>query len=145
VIEVKRFVIVGFLNTVIDLAVLNALISLTHLGRNGLWFSLFKAISFLVAILNSYFVNHGWTFGGRAGKRSIAQASQFLVVSVFGALINVSSASYVATFIPPVHGIESYWPSIAALVGTACGLASNFLGYRHIVFAAGRSAEADGI
>jgi len=137
--EAKRFVVVGFINTALDLVVLNSLIFLTHLGRSGLWFSVFKSISFLVAVANSYVINHSWTFGGKGGRRSLMQAGQFLVVSLVGAVINVTSASYVATFIPPIHGLESYWPSIAALAGTACGLASNFLGYKHIVFASSDS------
>jgi len=142
--EAKRFVIVGFINTALDLTVLNSLIFLTHVGKNGLWFTAFKSISFLVACANSYVINHSWTFGGRAGRRSLAQAGQFLVVSLVGAFINVTSASYVATFIPPIHGLESYWPSLAALAGTACGLASNFIGYKHIVFSVRQSAPSDG-
>jgi len=143
-VEVKRFIIVGFVNTVLDLAVLNLLIFLTHRGRNGVWFSLFKSVSFLVAVANSYFINHSWTFNGRSGRTSVSQATQFLAVSLFGALINVSSASYVATFIPAIYGMEVYWPSIAALAGTACGLASNFLGYKHLVFVEAQSTRGDG-
>jgi putative flippase GtrA len=134
IVEVRRFGVVGLINTAVDLAVLNALILLTHMGRNGIWFSIFKAISFLVAVLNSYFINHSWTFARSGGERSVSQAGQFLAVSLVGAVINVSSASYVATFIAPIHGIERYWPSIAALAGTASALIFNFLGYKHIVF-----------
>jgi putative flippase GtrA len=132
--EVGRFGVVGLANTAVDLVVLNALILLTHMGRNGIWFSIFKAISFLVAVLNSYFINHSWTFARSGGERSVSQAGQFLAVSLLGAVINVSSASYVATFISPIHGFERYWPSIAALAGTASALIFNFLGYKHIVF-----------
>jgi putative flippase GtrA len=143
IVEVKRFAIVGVVNTVLDLTVLNSLIFLTHVGRNGFWFSSFKLISFLLATSNSYFINHSWTFQGRAGSRSAMQASQFLIVSLFGGLINISAASYVATFVPAIRGMEEYWPSIAALVGTACSLASNFLGYKHIVFSECQSARSD--
>ena len=134
IVEVRRFGVVGLVNTAVDLVVLNALILFTHMGRNGIWFSIFKAISFLVAVLNSYFINHSWTFGRSGGERSVSQAGQFLAVSLLGAVINVSSASYVATFISPIHGIEKYWPSVAALAGAGSGLIFNFLGYKHIVF-----------
>jgi putative flippase GtrA len=134
IVEVTRFGVEGLVNTAVDLAVLNALIFLTHMGRNGIWFTIFKAISFLVAVLNSYFINQRWTFGRSGGERSVSQAGQFLAVSLLGAVINVSSASYVATFITPIHGIERFWPSIAALAGTASALIFNFLGYKHIVF-----------
>lgn len=138
IVEVGRFGVVGLANTAVDLVVLNALILFTHMGRNGIWFSIFKAISFLVAVLNSYFINHSWTFAGSGGERSVSQAGQFLAVSLVGAVINVSSATYVATFISPIHGTEKYWPSIAALAGTASGLIFNFLGYKHIVFSSRR-------
>jgi putative flippase GtrA len=143
-VEIRRFIVVGLVNTCLDLAVLNFLIFLTHMGRNGLWFSVFKSISFLVAVSNSYFINHSWTFRGASGRTSIAQASQFLAVSLLGALINVSSASYVATFVPAIRGMEIYWPSIAALAGTACGPGFNFIGYKHIVFAKARSSGRNG-
>jgi putative flippase GtrA len=143
-VEVRKFVIVGLINTALDLVVLNSLILLTQVGRNGLWFTLFKAISFLIVVTNSYCINHSWTFERRTGTKSLTQASRFLLVSVFGAFLNVSGASYVATFVPPIHGMESYWPSIAALAGAACGLASNFIGYKHIVFSVRQSAPAEG-
>jgi putative flippase GtrA len=142
IVEITRFGVVGLVNTAVDLAVLNALIFLTHMGRNGIWFTIFKAISFLVAVLNSYFINQSWTFGRSGGERSVSQASQFLAVSLVGAVINVSSASYVATFITPIHGIERFWPSIAALAGTASALVFNFLGYKHIVFSSRRLFRA---
>ena len=141
--ELRRFAVVGGINTFLDLAVLNLLISVTHLGRTGIWYTVFKAISFLIAVVNSYFMHHGWTFRKRGGQRGAAQAGQFLVVSLFGAFLNVTSASYVATFVPPMHALDPYWPSLAALVGTACGLASNFVGYKHIVFCPRQPREAD--
>jgi putative flippase GtrA len=141
--ELRRFAVVGAINTLLDLAVLNALISVTGLGRSGVWYTAFKAISFFIAVVNSYFMHHGWTFKRRAGQKGAAQAGQFLVVSLFGAILNVTSASYVATFIPPVHALDKYWPSLAALAGTACGLASNFIGYKHIVFCPRQPREAD--
>jgi putative flippase GtrA len=139
-VEIKRFGVVGVLNTVVDLTVLNALIFLTHLGKSGIWFTAFKGISFLAAVLNSYFINHSWTFQRSTREKSVAQAGQFLIVSLFGAVINISSASYVATYIASPAAIAKYWPSIAALAGTACGLILNFLGYKHIVFSSRRPA-----
>jgi len=51
--QMARFAVVGVINTAVDLAVLNTLIAVSHRGRSGLLYSLFKAISFLVAVLNS--------------------------------------------------------------------------------------------
>lgn len=60
--QVVRFAIVGLMNTGVDLAVLNALIAISHRGGSGFMYSIFKAISFLVAVVNSYFMNTRWTF-----------------------------------------------------------------------------------
>ncbi len=132
--QLRRFLLVGCINTALDLGVLNLLIILTHVGQRGPWFTLFKAGSFSVALVNSYFMNHGWTFRHHGKSRSVMQAGHFVIVSLIGALLNISSSSYIATFIPPIAGAEKFWPTIAALVGAACGLGCNFLGYRHVVF-----------
>lgn len=56
------FAVVGVINTAVDLTMLNTLIAVSHRGRSGLLYSVFKAISFLVAVLNSYRLNSRWMF-----------------------------------------------------------------------------------
>jgi len=140
--QLKRFLLVGCINTILDLGVLNLLIGFTRVGQRGPWFTLFKAVSFSVALVNSYFMNHGWTFRDRTKGRSVVQAGHFVIVSLVGAFLNVSSSSYIATFVPPAAGAEKYWPTIAALAGAVCGLGCNFIGYRHVVFPS-RRAQPD--
>jgi putative flippase GtrA len=132
VVEACKFAVVGLLNTGADLMTLNCLILVTGSGRAGGLYSLFKTISFLVAVLNSYFLNSRWTFQWDRNKKAAATASRFLLISVVGLIVNVTSASYVVTAIRPIHGFESYWPSLAAVIGTFCGLFLNFTGYRHL-------------
>lgn len=133
--EAWRFVIVGIINTFVDLGVLNLLIQATHTGQKGFDFMLIKTTSFLVAVLNSYFLNRSWTFRDKGRQKSFLHSgSQFLIVSLIGAVVNVGTASYVATFISPISGLEKLWPSAAALVGTACSFVWNFIGYKYIVF-----------
>ena len=130
--QIVRFAIVGIINTGVDLAVLNALIEISHRGRSGFLYSLFKAISFLVAVVNSYLMNRRWTFPQKVLQTT--RLPRFLLVSVFGLAINVGAASFVATLIRPLMGLEKFWPSIAAMVGAVCGLTFNFAGYRYLVF-----------
>jgi hypothetical protein len=40
----------------------------------------------------------------------------------------------VAVFVEPVIWLASWWSSVAALAGAACGLAFNFFGYKYLVF-----------
>ena len=133
--EAWRFVLVGIINTVVDLGVLNLLIQVTHTGQRGFDFMLIKTTSFMVAVMNSYYLNRSWTFRATGRHKSLVRSgSQFLIVSLVGAVVNVGTASYVATFVPPITGLEKLWPSAAALVGTAGSFIWNFIGYKYIVF-----------
>lgn len=132
--QIARFAVVGVVNTAVDLAVLNSLIALSHRGRTGLLYSLFKAISFLVAVLNSYCMNSRWAFRQAAAPNAAMRMGRFLSVSVLSLAINVGTASWIAVFTEPVRWLVRWWPSVAALVGAACGLTFNFAGYKYLVF-----------
>ena len=134
--QVVRFGVVGAINTAVDLIVLNLLILSTRTGQRGASFALFKTIAFVCAVLNSYVMNRSWTFKGAKSKHPMLEGSQFMFVSLLGAVVNVGSSWYVATFTHPAWGINPrWWPSLAALVGTAFSLGFNFLGYKFWVFA----------
>jgi len=132
--EILKFAIVGAINTAIDLAVLNLLIVLFHTGKSGFYFGVFKAISFLAALTNSYILNRTWTFSGAAKRKTHIQFGQFLVISLIGLGINVSVATAFVSSIRPLAGLSALWPSVAALVGTAVGLIWNYFGYKYFVF-----------
>ncbi len=157
--QVLKFIVVGVLNTVVDLAVLNLLIWITDTGRTGWQYTLFKAISFTVAVINSYYFNRIWVFRGEETKRVGTEFTKFIVISVVGAFINVGVATLVVTFeegmvgfihmiplisptydwfVTTLQGFTSpdfaVWPTVAALFGTLAGLVWNFLGYKFLVF-----------
>ena len=134
--QVVRFGVVGGLNTVVDLAVLNLLIAATGTGTTGAMYALYKTIAFFCAVLNSYLMNRTWTFRPVATKSQMLEGSQFLFISILGAFVNVGSSWYVATYTHPSWAVNPrLWPSVAALVGTAFSLGFNFIGYKFWVFA----------
>jgi putative flippase GtrA len=134
--QIFRFGVVGAINTIVDLAVLNLLILISHTGQRGATFAIFKTVAFVCAVLNSYVMNRSWTFRGAKTKNPMLEGSQFMFVSILGAVVNVGSSWYVATFTHPTWGINPrWWPSLAALVGTAFSLGFNFIGYKFWVFA----------
>ncbi len=129
-----RFCVVGFVNTALDLFVLNLLILLTGAGHDGPLFTFFKTLSFFVAMGNSYVLNAKWTFAEPGARTSALQGAHFVLISIVGAVVNIGSASYVASYIHPPVELHAYWPSVAALVGTAFSFVFNFIGYKFFVF-----------
>jgi len=138
--QIAKFALVGALNTTVDFGVANFLILVTGISV-GVEVSLFKAISFAVAVVNSYFWNKFWTFrskeGVAAGTRGggVGQFSQFLAVSIVGLVINVGVASLVINTVSPVAGLSTtQWANVGFLAATFTALAWNFVGYKFFVF-----------
>jgi putative flippase GtrA len=139
-----RFGLIGGLNTGVDLVILNILM-FSFSVFEGTGYSVLKATSFCFAATLSYFLNKYWAFRDNSENHKVVQFSQFFVVSVIGAIINVSVATLIVTFIKPAFGGEveilminplkdQIWGTIGALGGTAIGLIWNFLGYKLLVF-----------
>src|SRR3989344_8915316 len=123
-----KFFVVGLLNTFLDLGVLNLLILFTNI-THGIYFSFFKAVSFVCAVVNSYFWNKYWTF-----QKQGSFALFFLVV-LGSALLNVGWASYMVDYIGAPNGIlPKMWDNIAALSSVFLVMTWNFLGMKYIVF-----------
>ena len=134
ILQAARFLLVGVLNTFIDLGILNLLIFVSGIAI-GTWFSVFKGIAFAVAVLNSYFWNKHWTFGKRTSRRK--ELVQFLLVSIVGFVINVSVASFIVNVIQAPETISAnVWANIGAVSATAVAMVWNFLGYKLLVFKA---------
>jgi len=131
--QAAKFFLVGTLNTFIDLGVLNILILISGIAT-GIFYSIFKAISFLVATTNSYFWNKFWTFQKKE-KPQPKEFLKFLVITIFGFLINVGVASFVVNVIGPQFGIgEKIWASVGAILAAFFAFIWNFLASKFIVF-----------
>lgn len=132
-----KFFLVGIMNTLIDLIVLN--ISTLSSGiTEGSGYAIQKGFSFIAAVTFSYFVNKNWTFQDKSTENSGRKFSQFFFISIIGMIINVSAATAAITYIKPLLNLtflsDQLWVSIGALCGTAIGLLWNFLGYKLWVF-----------
>jgi len=132
--QIYRFAVVGVINTAIDLAVLNLLIFTTHRGTTGAYSAIYKGISFIIAVANSYVLNRKWTFAGAKKKKPAHEAAQYFIVSFVGLIVNDFIATAFVHIVPPMFGLINLWPTVGGLAGTAGGLIWNFLGYRFIVF-----------
>ncbi|MEK7464657.1 MAG: GtrA family protein [Patescibacteria group bacterium] len=130
-----KFAATGTLNTLLDLGVLNLLILLTDISQ-GIYFSSFKAVSFLAATTNSYFWNKFWTFQSSL-PTSFAEYLRFGGFTLLGALVNVSVASFIVSVIGAPSGIEpKLWANVGAVIAVLVSFILNFLSYKLIVFKA---------
>ena len=128
-----KFGIVGGLNAMLDLGVLNLLIRWSGIAF-GAYFSLFKALSFSVAVINSYFWNKYWTFHSEDGPRPV-EFFKFLSVNLVGLAINVGAATLVVNFIGAPEGFsKELWANIGAVSSVFISLFWNFIGMKFIVF-----------
>lgn len=131
--QAAKFILVGSLNTFIDLGILNLFILLTSVA-SGYLFVTFKGISFTIAVINSYFWNKHWTFKSKEDKTG-KEFIQFIIVSVVGFIINIGTAALIVNGIGPQGGIsETLWATIGALAAVVTSLGWNFIGYKFWVF-----------
>ena len=132
--QAAKFILVGILNTLIDLGLLNFLILISEI-KEGLWFSVFKGISFTVAVFNSYFWNKFWTFKKSKTTQTGKEFVQFIIVSLIGFGLNVGVASLVVNAVGPQFGFsKEIWANVGAIAATAFAMGWNFVGYKFIVF-----------
>ncbi len=129
-----KFVAVGFTNATVDFGVLYLLIAVSGIAT-GVYFSLFKLVSFSVALAHSYFWNKFWAFSGASGNRT-GELARFFAVTVAALVINVVSASLIVNAVGPLFGLDvRQWAGIGAVVGSAVSLIFSFVGFRLVVFA----------
>jgi len=132
--QLAKFVLVGALNTFVDLGILNILMLLTVI-TSGWLYSLFKALSFTASVVNSYFWNKFWTYERKETKVGGKEFGKFFLIAGIGFFLNVAIASFVVNVIGPQFGLsEGIWANIGAFIAIICVFMWNFLGYKFIVF-----------
>lgn len=137
--QFAKFVLVGGLNTLIDFGVFNLLMLLSGIYKGEFIVGL-NAISFLVAVTNSYLWNKFWTFKedqeAQVEKENVAKEFiQFIVVTLIGLSINSGAVYLITTFVDPMFGFSAVlWANLAKAAATVASLLWNFIGYKLIVF-----------
>jgi putative flippase GtrA len=128
-----KFILVGILNTFIDLGILNFLIWISGYSA-GWFFALFKSLSFSLATFNSYLWNKFWTFEKKT-KIEGREFGKFYLATAIGFLLNVGGASFLVNIIGPQFGLTSkLWANASALVGVLLGAIWNFSSYKFLIF-----------
>lgn len=127
-----KYAAIGFTNFVIDTGVVNLLIAFSGIA-SGVGFSVFKSLSFIVAVTHSYLWNRLWVFESKEGQKK--EFIKFMTVNLIAITVNVGVASFVVNGIDPLFGLDqNQWANIGVVVGSAISLIFSFVGFRLIVF-----------
>ena len=132
--QFAKFIIVGSLNFLIDMGILNFMIFYTGISA-GLPQSAFKGFSFIVAVLNSYVWNKFWTFRHTKTNTVGKEFIQFLIVSIIGFILNLGVDYCFVNMIHPFGALPAKsWAQFSAMIAAIIALCWNFIGYKFIVF-----------
>ena len=125
-----KFSAVGVVNFLIDFSILNLLSFAVGINK-GIFVAFFSAISFLIANLNSYFLNKRWTFKKDSKNSSY---KTFLALSVLGIAVNIFIIYVFTTFISQPYFSDLVWLNISKLIATGFVMFFNYFGYKKFVF-----------
>ena len=132
--QLAKYLLIGVLATIIDLGILNFLMWTSGIAI-GLWYSVFKGISFIVATCAKYFGDKFWAFEKMEKSGMRKEFSQFFIVTLIGLGLNVGAASLVVNVIGPQFGMnEKIWANVGGIAAAFAVTAWNFIGYKFIVF-----------
>lgn len=124
--QAARFIVVGLINTVVDLAAFYLLSLIPGMPEVAA-----KAISYVLGICNSFFWNKYWTFGARRSARGGREFAVFFAVNLPPLAVNV----IVFTLLGLWMDSGTFWIRIGkAFAAAVVSVAWNFLGSRYLAF-----------
>ena len=132
--QMAKYLLIGVLATIADLAVLNFLMLASGITI-GLWYSVFKGISFIIVTAAKYFGDKFWAFEKMEKEGMRKEFSRFFIVTLIGLGLNIGAASLVVNVVGPQFGLnETLWANIGGIAAAFGVTAWNFIGYKFIVF-----------
>lgn len=130
--QLTRFAITGFINTIVDFGIFNLLLILSQ-AQSPAFIALLNSLAVSMAIAVSYFLNKHWTFPPTNRER---QLTRFVLVSLLGIVINSSIILVLTGLYHPVHISSLVFLNTAKILAAFASSTWNFLAYRSWVFRA---------
>ena len=131
--QMVRFGMVGVLNTLVDVVVLNFLLWYFP-TRNANFLLIYNSIAYTIGAVNSFGLNKYWTFQHKQ-RVDGGELTRFALINVVGICCNDGILWLMAGLLHPSIGSSLLWANaskLAAVVGTAI---VSYLGMRLWVFA----------
>jgi putative flippase GtrA len=127
-----KFTAVGFTNAAVDFGILNLFIFLTGIAVLP-WYAVFKTVSFVAGLMNSYLFNKHWTFEAGKSQGGLKEFFSFGGVVIFAFFVNVGTASLIVNFVNPIGDLTpEAWANVGAIVGSAAALLLSFGGFKKV-------------
>jgi len=134
VFQLAKFLLVGVLATIFDLGSLSIFIGISGI-TSGLYYDIFKGISFIIATIAKYIPDKFWAFKKQETAGIGKEFSQFFMVTLIGFVLNVLIADIIVNRIGPQFGLSpKLWAQLGAMGGVVVVFTWNFVGYKFIVF-----------
>lgn len=127
------FGLVGSLNTLLDLLVLNVLFWLFPV-QNALWLAAANSIAYGFGAINSFFLNKYWTFGQKQ-PITLAQVGRFVATTCLGMLVNDGFVWAIGNLLRPFISDLTIWTNLSKILAIAGSISISYLGMRLWVFA----------
>ncbi len=130
--QFARFGLVGGLNTLIDLLILNGLLWLVPTRSTGLLL-IFNSIAYSVGAINSFLLNKYWTFRV-AGRAQPQEVGRFALTTLAGIACNTLILWVMSSLLHPVLLSAVLWANASKLVAIGGTVLISYLGMRLWVF-----------
>ena len=102
---------------------------------SGIYMILLNSISFMCALIISYFLNKNWTFYDKNHKKQDKKFIHFFFVSLFSIIVNNIIVYIITTYTSPIFSISMHlWANGAKIIATSVSFFCNFVGYKYLVF-----------
>ncbi|MCX6764240.1 MAG: GtrA family protein [Candidatus Nealsonbacteria bacterium] len=133
ILQFSKFFLTGTGITLVDLGVLNVLMWIFKIYA-GKWFSVFKFISGIVALMVKFLPAKLWVFEKSEKGKQKQEFGGFIIVGIVGLLINVAIASFIVKINPMFGFSKESWANVGAIGAAFIGLAWNFFASKFFVF-----------
>lgn len=132
--QLAKFILIGALATIFDLGTLSLFIKLSAVTA-GVYYLVFKGISFVVATAAKYFADKFWAFEKKETGKMAKEFIQFFLVTAVGLVINVGAAGLFVNMLKPQMGFSAEsWANLGGIFAVLITFTWNFIGYKFIVF-----------
>ncbi len=132
-IQIVRYCLVGGLNTIVDIGILNILLwrFSTH---NVQFLTIYNAIAYSGGAISSFFLNKYWTFG-RTHKPTAKEVVRFVISLVLEILYSSALVWLAGRALQPFIPNPTVWGNASKLVAVVGGAILSYLLMRFWIFA----------